>query len=109
MLVEDYFATVYPEEADTVMFKVMPDAFARAYYRKKDKMNQEQAGVSNDIAVRKALKAAITAASLDGSRPLTDFLDDLYAQLDGLKYDKKKITKEFNDAFADDEPEEDDE
>ena len=109
MLVEDYFATVYPEEADTVMFKVMPDAFARAYYRKKDKMNKEQAGISNDIAVRKALKAAITAASLDGSRPLTDFLDDLYAQLDGLKYDKKKITKEFNDAFAGDKPEEDDE
>lgn len=107
MLVEDYFAAVYPEEADTVMFKVMPDAFAKAYYKKKEKMTKEQSAAHNDFAVRKALKAAITAASLDGSRPLTDFLDDMYAQLDGLQYDKKKVTKEFMDAFADDESEED--
>ena len=106
MLVEDYFATVFPEEADKVMYKVMPDAFARAYYRKKSASAKEQ---EDYIAVRKALKAAITAASLDGSRPLTDFLDDMYKQLKGVKYDKNEVKKEFMDAFADDEIDEDDE
>lgn len=108
MLVEDYFATVYPEEADTVMYKVMPNAFAKAYYNKKEKMNKEQAGVSNDIAVRKALKAAITAASWS-DEPLEVFLDKLYKDLEGYTYDKAAITKEFNDAFVDDFDDEDDE
>lgn len=107
MLIEDYFVKVFPEEKDTVMYKVMPTAFARAYYKKKAKMDKDNNAALNAIAVRKAVKAAITAASLDGSRPLTDFLDDMYAQLAGLKYSKRKVTKEFMDAFADDNLEDD--
>lgn len=103
--VEEYFRTVYPEEADYVMYKLFhsasPTFFPRTYYSKKF-----------NLMLDDMIDDARSKAYNDNTKPFTYYLDELYKQLDELYapvayggakkgYSKKKIQDDFLQPYID--------